>query len=85
MNLVLKDKVIGPSAWRGCDLVNDNSWVYQLSDDAIALINQALNSVKSCSFYLYVCLHRLHVYPHRLYVCLQRLYDSQHRLYVSTL
>ena len=47
LNLVLKDKVIGPSAWRGCDLVNDNSWVYQLSDDAIALINQALNSVKN--------------------------------------
>lgn len=47
MSLILKEKVTGPAAWRGSDLAGDNSWIYQLPDSTIALIDAALETVKS--------------------------------------
>ena len=47
MGLILKQKVTGPAAWRGEDLVNDKSWTYQLSEQTLATIDNALNTVKS--------------------------------------
>ena len=46
MSLILKDKVIGPAAWRGSDLKNDNSWKLQLSEASITCIDNALSVTK---------------------------------------
>lgn len=47
MSLILKEKLTGPSAWRGADLRNDDSWIIQLSQEAITLIDKALTTVKN--------------------------------------
>ena len=47
MGLILKEKLTGPAAWRGADLANDNSWIYQLSEQTLAAIDNALQAVKS--------------------------------------
>ena len=46
MSLILKDKVIGPAAWRGSDLKNDNSWKLQLSEASVDCIDNALSVIK---------------------------------------
>jgi len=47
MSPILKEKITGPAAWRGCDLVNDQSWIHKLSNDAITAIDKALQNVKN--------------------------------------
>ena len=47
MGLILKEKVSGAAAWRGEDLVNDNSWVYQLSESTLTTIDNALTAIKA--------------------------------------
>jgi len=47
MTLILKEKVAGPAAWRGCELLGDQSWIHTLSEDAKAAIDNALHNVKN--------------------------------------
>jgi len=47
MSLILKEKLMGPTAWRGEDLRNDDSWIVNLSDSTISLIDGALAEVKA--------------------------------------
>ncbi len=42
MCTVLTEKIKGPSAWLAEDFKNDNSWIHQLSDDAIETLDSAL-------------------------------------------
>jgi len=49
LNLILKEKVTGPAAWRGSDLKSDNSWMHQLTDASIDCIDKALLAVKENS------------------------------------
>lgn len=46
MSLIFKQKITGPAAWKGCDLVGDNSWIHGLSGKAIDSLDAALASVK---------------------------------------
>ncbi len=46
MSLILKEKITGPSAWRGTDLTSKSDWQDDLSDRTISIIDQAL---KTCS------------------------------------
>lgn len=46
MSLILKEKLTGPSIWRGSDLADSQSWSYQLTDETLAVIGQALATVK---------------------------------------
>ncbi len=47
MSLILKEKLTGPSAWRGEDLRNDDSWLIHLSSDMINIIDAGLAEVKA--------------------------------------
>lgn len=47
MSLILKQKIIGPCAWRGADLARDSSWIHVLTPDAIAEIDAALATVSA--------------------------------------
>lgn len=47
MSLILKQRVTGPAAWRGCDLAGDTSWMHPLSAQSIAAIDAALAQVKA--------------------------------------
>ena len=44
--MILKNKITGPAAWRGADLVSDSSWIHQLSESAIACLDAALKRIK---------------------------------------
>jgi hypothetical protein len=44
---VPRQPVDGPAAWRGADLVRDDSWVVRLSDPDVAEIEDAVAQVKS--------------------------------------
>ncbi|PWQ95483.1 TauD/TfdA family dioxygenase [Leucothrix pacifica] len=46
MGIILKQKVTGPAAWRGSDLRNDQSWIFQLSKETIDTLDGALAAVK---------------------------------------
>lgn len=46
MGLILKESVTGPSVWRGSELVDDQSWVHQLSDETLTVIDRALDHLK---------------------------------------
>lgn len=46
MSLILKETITDPSAWRGCELRDDQSWIHKLSDDAITAIDGALRNLK---------------------------------------
>ncbi|KON88812.1 hypothetical protein AF332_19735 [Sporosarcina globispora] len=46
MSIILKDKIQGPPAWKGTDLANDDSWIYYLSEKAIATLENALSHVQ---------------------------------------
>ncbi len=47
MSLILKEKLTGPTAWRGEDLRLDDSWKIHLSSDTINVIDAALAEVKA--------------------------------------
>ena len=47
MSLILKEKLTGPTAWRGEDLRNDDSWMIYLSSETINVIDAALAEVKA--------------------------------------
>ncbi len=42
MSKVLTQQIQGAAAWKGCDLVNDASWVHLLSTESIVELEQAL-------------------------------------------
>ena len=48
-SIVLKDKITAAAAWKGADLKNSDSWVYHLSDKAIAGLDKALSRAISRS------------------------------------
>ena len=47
MGMILNKELTGPSVWAGRDLANDDSWIHQLSDSAIAEIESALLIAKN--------------------------------------
>ena len=47
MSIILHTPVTGPAAWRGVDLVHDNSWLHTLSPEVLARLDVALAQVKS--------------------------------------
>lgn len=46
MGVIHKEKIQGPSAWKGKDLKKDESWIYHWSEEAIASLEKALEQVK---------------------------------------
>ncbi|RST57285.1 TauD/TfdA family dioxygenase [Siminovitchia terrae] len=46
MGMVLKEKIQGPSAWKGSELSKDDSWIYYLSEKTIASLENALEKVQ---------------------------------------
>lgn len=46
MPTILKEKIQGPVAWKGIELAKDDSWIYYLSEKAIASLERALFQVK---------------------------------------
>ncbi|OED41683.1 hypothetical protein AB833_09030 [Chromatiales bacterium (ex Bugula neritina AB1)] len=42
MSLVLKNKIEGPAAWKGEQIVNDHSWKHQLTAESITTLETAL-------------------------------------------
>ncbi len=47
MSLILKNKIDGPSAWKGKDLSDDISWIHYLSQTSVDEIDAALANVKT--------------------------------------
>jgi len=47
MSLILKENVVGPSAWIGSDIKNDASWSLRLSRKHIAQLDKALGTLNS--------------------------------------
>jgi hypothetical protein len=47
MSLVSTQRILGPCAWRGADLADDDSWIHVLSPQAIDEIDRALATVKA--------------------------------------
>jgi hypothetical protein len=46
MSLILKDKISGAQAWKGCDLSSNDSWIHHLTETAIAALDSALAGIK---------------------------------------
>ncbi|KZR60054.1 TauD/TfdA family dioxygenase [Pseudobacillus badius] len=46
MGIILKEKVQGPAVWKGKELLQDDSWIYYWSKDAIASLENALRHVQ---------------------------------------
>ena len=46
MSVILKQKIEDPSAWKGKDIKDDGSWIYHWSDQAISVLEKALENVK---------------------------------------
>ncbi|WP_096200464.1 TauD/TfdA family dioxygenase [Bacillus sp. FJAT-45350] len=46
MGVMLKGKVQGASAWKGKELLKDDSWIYFWSEEAIASLESALKNVE---------------------------------------
>lgn len=46
MSVIHKQKVEGPSAWKGKDIKDDDSWIYHWSDESISVLEKALENVK---------------------------------------
>ena len=46
MSVICKERIEGPSAWKGKDIKDDNALVYHWSDQAIAVLERALENVK---------------------------------------
>lgn len=47
MSTILTDKIMGPAAWKGDELVNDASWKHQLTQADIEEIDRALVTIKA--------------------------------------
>ena len=47
MDIILKEKLIGPAVWWGRDLDDDPSWVHQLTENTVFTIQQAVQFVKT--------------------------------------
>lgn len=45
MSVILKEKIETPSAWKGKDIKDDNSWIYHWSDQSISVLEKALENV----------------------------------------
>lgn len=46
MTLILNETITSPAAWKGSELVGDNSWIHHLSDHAVAALDEALATLK---------------------------------------
>ncbi len=46
MSVIHKEKIEGPSAWKGKDIKDDDSWIYHWSDRSISVLEKALEKVK---------------------------------------
>ncbi|MGY8872299.1 MAG: TauD/TfdA family dioxygenase [Pseudomonadales bacterium] len=46
MSVIHKEKITDPSAWKGKDLKDDDSWIYHWSDESISVLEKALENVK---------------------------------------
>ena len=46
MSVIHKEKNTGPSAWKGKDIKDDGTWIYQWSDESISVLEKALERVK---------------------------------------
>lgn len=46
MSDILRDKIVGPEAWIGTDLVDQQLWLHQLSSEEVSAIDDALARVK---------------------------------------
>ncbi len=46
MSVIHKQKIEGPSAWKGKDIKDDDSWIYHWSDESIGVLEKALENVK---------------------------------------
>lgn len=46
MGVIHKEKIQGPSAWKGKELLQDDSWIYFWSEEAITSLENALEHVK---------------------------------------
>ncbi|WP_409174549.1 TauD/TfdA family dioxygenase [Brevibacillus fortis] len=46
MGSIIKEKIQGAVAWKGTDLAQDDSWIYNLSEKTIAALESALFHVK---------------------------------------
>src|SRR5690606_23552775 len=46
MSIILKQPLTGPAVWRGADLVNDTSWIHQLTPDMVSELDAALAEVR---------------------------------------
>ena len=47
MGLILTEKISGPTAWKSEDVLEDRSWIEELSSEAIDAIDTALENVKT--------------------------------------
>ncbi|GGK62878.1 TauD/TfdA family dioxygenase [Amphritea balenae] len=45
MSVILKEKIETPSAWKGKDIKDDDSWIYHWSDQSISVLEKALENV----------------------------------------
>ncbi|MCS5591796.1 MAG: TauD/TfdA family dioxygenase [Gammaproteobacteria bacterium] len=48
MSLILTEEIVGSGAWKASDFVQDDSWIYHVSDAVIIELENALASVKRC-------------------------------------
>ena len=46
MGAILTDKIVGPAAWVGADFGNDTSWIWHLTPENIADLDDALDSAQ---------------------------------------
>ncbi|BBB24706.1 TauD/TfdA family dioxygenase [Amphritea japonica] len=46
MSVIHKEKIEGPSAWKGKDIKDDGTWIYHWSDESISVLEKALENVK---------------------------------------
>jgi len=44
---ILRQPVTGPSAWKGTDFINDESWIFQLTDSDLRELNTATHALKA--------------------------------------
>jgi hypothetical protein len=47
MNAMLESPISEPMAWKGADLANDRSWIYQLPESALTEIQEAVKNIRA--------------------------------------
>ncbi|MFF2876381.1 TauD/TfdA family dioxygenase [Gottfriedia sp. NPDC057991] len=52
MNSIVNEKINHPSAWKGIDILKDDTWIYRLTNDEIEEIEMALRHVQIKGFTL---------------------------------